>query len=216
MYDWKIIPNFKVLKQSVLILERAHGETLCQLLPPYPCEQPWWQCECLPTTAEVSSGPREATCHILWSPSTVEVCLMASSGLMRTVTRWERILLTTACVLFTRSKSALFCCPVERQLLQKGLALSPRSSTVCSFTQSLNIYLNLSPRIFKRVKAPLNTKQLRGVCKNNTRWTSKYFYVWGIATKWTLISNYLFSNWRTNTCPILLLKITNNHIKMTC
>lgn len=108
--------------------------------------------------------------HIM-EPNTVEVCLMASSGLMRTVTRWGRILPTTACVLFTRSKSALFCCPVERQLLQKGLALSPRSSTVCSFTQSLNIYLNLSPRIFKRVKAPLNTKQLWGVCKNNSRWT---------------------------------------------
>lgn len=213
MYDWKIMPNFKVLKQSVLTLERDHGEMQCQLLPPYPCEQLWWQCEYLQTTGMACTSQQWSQGghmpHILEPQYTTEICLMASSGLRRTVTRWRIILLTTACVLFTRRKSALFCCPVERQLLQKGLALSPRSSTVCGFTQSLNIYLNLSPRIFKRLKAPLNTNSCEECVKKILGELQSTFMCEVFSTKWTLISNYLLSNWRTNTCPNLLLKITN-------
>lgn len=78
---------------------------------------------------EKTWSSRMATCHIFWIWNTqlkyVWWCQVVWWG-EKWVTRWRRILLTSACTLFTRRKSALSCGPLERQLmLQKKSGLKP-------------------------------------------------------------------------------------------
>lgn len=98
----------KFRNKVFLILEWGHRKNQCQLLPPYlslwttleavwaPAGN-WGDCTCQHWST------RMATCHIFWTPNTQlkYVCWRQVVWWGENwVTRWRRILLTTACVLF--------------------------------------------------------------------------------------------------------------------